>query len=126
VSPKRSSVISDTFVRSEGICFTPGFPVKGPKFGALSSFTHVVASAFEVLSLSSELVSLSLYFFSQQNFCFSHKVATFTEKYPQEHQINCLSIILEESNLPCYVFLLSNNSLLAKRYETLAACQTPD
>jgi hypothetical protein len=57
LSPKKSSIISDTSVGSEGICFTPGFPVKGPKFVVLSSFTHVVAPAFEVLPLYLELVS---------------------------------------------------------------------
>jgi hypothetical protein len=102
VVSEKSYIISDTFVWSERICFTPRFPVKGPKFGVLSSFTYVVAAAFEVLSLSLELVSLSLYFFSRHNFCFTHKTVTFTftEKYPQERRINCPTIILKEPDLP--------------------------
>jgi hypothetical protein len=63
LSPRKSYIISDIFVGSEGIRFTPGFPVKGPKLGVLSSFTHVVAPVFEVsllTSLSSEIVWLSL------------------------------------------------------------------
>jgi hypothetical protein len=58
LSPKKSSIISYTLVGSDGIRFTPEFPVKGPKFGVLSSFIHVVAPAFEVLLFASELVSL--------------------------------------------------------------------
>jgi len=41
MSPRKSPVTCDTFVRSEGICFTPGFPVNGPKFAVLSVFSHV-------------------------------------------------------------------------------------
>jgi hypothetical protein len=67
---EKSSVIYHTFIRSDIICFTPGFPVKGPKLGVLSTFTHVVAPSFEVLSLSVELVSLSLYFFLASQFLF--------------------------------------------------------
>jgi hypothetical protein len=63
LSPKKVLVFNHTFVGSDIICFTPGFPVKDPKFGVLSSFIHVVATAFEVLPLSSELVSLSHGFF---------------------------------------------------------------
>jgi hypothetical protein len=40
---KKLSSKKDTFVGSEGIYFAPGFPVKGPKLGVLSSFTHMVA-----------------------------------------------------------------------------------
>ena len=41
MSPRKSPVTCDTFVGSGGICFSPGFPVNGPKFGVLSVFTHV-------------------------------------------------------------------------------------
>jgi len=41
LSPRKSPVTFDTYVGSEGICFTPGFPVNGPEFGVLSVFTHV-------------------------------------------------------------------------------------
>jgi len=63
VSPRKSPVTCDTFVGSEEICFTPGFPVNGPKFGVLSVFTHVEtaeSSVSSLLSLSFALCSLSL------------------------------------------------------------------
>jgi hypothetical protein len=65
-------------------------------------------------------------FFLRYNFCFSHKIVIFTEKCHEEHGINCPTIILEESDLPWYVFSLSTNSLLAKCYKTQAAYWTPD
>ena len=37
-SPKSTSKTPD---RSEGICFIPEFPVKGPKVGDSSDFTHI-------------------------------------------------------------------------------------
>jgi hypothetical protein len=49
---------------------SPGFPVKGPEFAVLCSFTRVVAPAFEVLSLSLEFVSLSVYSFLAAQFLF--------------------------------------------------------
>jgi hypothetical protein len=60
----------------------------------------VVAPTFEVLSLSLELVALSLYFFPRGTILVSHEIVIFAEKCPQEHRINCLTIILEESDLP--------------------------
>jgi hypothetical protein len=114
------------FCSVSGNLFHPCIASKRSKFVVLSSFIHVVTPAFDVLSLSSELVSLSLYLFLVAHFLFSHEIVTFTEKYPQERWINCSTIILEESNLPWYAFSLGNNSLLAKRYETLAAYQTRD
>jgi hypothetical protein len=122
---EKSSIIHHTFVGLDRICFSPGFPVKGPKFGVLSSFTHVVAPAFEVLSLSSSLFHFHCFSFSRHNSCFSHKII-FTEKCHGKYGINCPSIILEESDIPWYVFSLSNNSLLAKRYKTVTAYRTPD
>jgi hypothetical protein len=59
-------------------------------------------------------------FFLRHNFCLSYKIVIFTEKCPQEHRINCLTIIMEESDLPWNVLSLGNNTLHLKSYE--ASC----
>jgi hypothetical protein len=122
LSLKKSSVISDTFVGSEGIYFTPGFPVKQHKLGVLSSFTHVVAPKFEVSLLSSHSVPGSLFafhcnfvlgaqfFFLLQNHpCHTHLLLN----YPQAHCVNCQIIILEDSHLTEKRFPLGDSSVLA-------------
>jgi hypothetical protein len=97
--PAQDTGVSSPVQEQQHNCWT-GFPVKGPKFGVLSSFTQVVSPAFEVLSLSSSLFHFHCIFFSRHNFCFSHKIVIFTEKCHEEHGINCPTIILEESDLP--------------------------
>jgi hypothetical protein len=80
---RKRVLLSLTLFGSEEICFTPGFPVKGPKLGSLSSYTHMVAPTFEISllsSLSSELVDFhcnfvlgtQFFFLSQNRHCHSH------------------------------------------------------
>jgi hypothetical protein len=93
-------IIYHTFVGSDRICFTPGFPVKDPKFGVLASFTHVVAPYLKYCYFPRSFFHFHCIFFSWHNFCLSYKIVFFTEKCPQEHRINCPTVILEESDLP--------------------------
>jgi hypothetical protein len=84
LSPKTSSLISDTFVGSEGIHFTPGFPVKGPKLGVLSSFVHMVAPGMKYhydLTIKTFLgvsLAFTVTLFWAHSFSFSHRIVRVT------------------------------------------------
>jgi hypothetical protein len=122
LSPKKSFIIYHTFVGADRICFTPGFPVKSPAFGVLSSFIHVVSPTVEVLSLSSELVVLFTWIFysrgtifvSLKNLYFHWRISAGTlDKLSDNNSGRIRSFLM-------FFFLLSNTFLLVKCYKTLA------
>jgi hypothetical protein len=71
------SFIYHTFVGSHRICFTPGFPVKGPKFGVVFFYPRGCPCFWSTVTFLGACFTFTALFFSWHNFCFSHKIVHF-------------------------------------------------